>query len=251
MRDARSSKPEGPTPFLEGEPPPLVARGLSLFLISLFVVASVLAAVIELPETVTATFVLVPLRGTDPIRAPGSGRVDQVHVLESARVVKGKVLITLQAPGAANGQIRIEAPCDGTILKLGVKNDGTIVRDGDTLVEIACVGERLQAELTVPQGGLSRLRPGHGVKLLFEAFPYQRFGVRAGYVRWVSPSGATAGGPPVFRAFAELEAQTIRVDGEDRPFSPGMKGDALIVVGRRSVLSYVLDPLRQLREATR
>ncbi len=405
MNDANEPDSEGRQQFLEGEPPPLVARGLAIFLLSLFVVTAVLAALIRLPETVTASFVLVPMRGADPIRAPRSGHVTEVRALESARVTKGKVLFVLLSPGEADrnaelvtaearergareglanaqrkeqaetlsaeeemkrllerteflqriislkaeqlrlteeqaararllheqgltsadeqddsrirragvasdleqlqtdlrenrtaieklryasaarrvsfleeertlleqaneariqidavrgevsgsapGQVEIEAPCDGTILRLGVRGEGAVVRDGETLAEIGCVGERLQAELTVPQGGLSRLRPGQNVKLLYEAFPYQRFGVKVGIVRWASPSGTTIGGAPVFRAFAELDDQTIRVDGEDRPLSPGMMGNARIVVGRRSVISYVFAPLRQLREAIR
>src|SRR5512139_1655890 len=102
MSDERDTGADGPPQFLEGEPPPLVARGLALLLISLFVVATVLAAVVKLPETVTATFVLVPLRGTDPIRAPRDGKVVEVQALESARVTKGKVLFVLRSPDEAD-----------------------------------------------------------------------------------------------------------------------------------------------------
>lgn len=405
MNDEDSIEPEGPPPFLEGDPPPLVARGLSLFLVTLFVVATLLATIVKLPETVTASFSLVPLRGADPIRAPRSGRVKEVHVLESARVTKGRVLIVLQSPGEADrnaeletatarerssaqglanarrkyesetlsaeeetkrllertgflqrvielkaeqlrlteeqaarsrilheegltsqdeqedsrirragvaadleqlksdllenavaveklrhanaarlvafreeeralaekageakiqieairsevagsapGEVEIVSPCDGTVLRLGVRSPEAVVRDGETLAEIACVGERLQAELSVPQGGLARLRPGQSVKLLYDAFPYQRFGVKVGIIRWSSPAGSSAAGVSEFRALAELNDQSIRVDGEDRPLAPGMRGKAQIVVGRRSAISYAFDPLRQLREAIR
>ena len=54
-----------------------------------------------------------------------------------------------------------------------------------------------------------------------------------------------------FRGLADLGEQSIRVDGEDRPFLPGMKGNALIVVGRRSVISHAFAPLRQLQESLR
>ena len=149
------------------------------------------------------------------------------------------------------------APCDGTVIRLAVKAPGAVVQEGDLLCEVACAGGALQAELTVPPGGVSRLRPGQGVKLLYDAFPYQRHGVRFGTVRWVSPAGATAGaapgaaggGPPVFRATAAIADESILVDGRPRPLMAGMGGRAEVVVGRRSLISHALEPLRQLRES--
>ena len=396
---------ENQVAFLENEPPPLFARGLSLLLIALFVAAVVLSSIIHLPETVTATFQLVPVRGTDPIRAPRAGSLIDVHAVESARVKKGAVLfhlrsaddadrsaelrteearersateglanarrkyqseslsaaeemkqlveksayldrmlvlkkqqldltleqaerartlhkqglasldmasdveirhsqtamemeelradrretssamtklrhsdevrqsafreqerelvakvgearnriaaLSVSSSGTDEGEVEIAAPCDGTILRLAVRSGGTFVAEGDKLTEIACSGEKLQAELTLPQGGLSRIRPGQPVRLLYEAFPYQRFGVKNGIVSWSSPAGAPGEKEQTFRAFAQLVETRVRVDGEDRLFLPGMKGSALVVVGRRSVISYAFDPLRQMREALR
>ena len=90
------------------------------------------------------------------------------------------------------------------------------------------------------------MRPGLGANLLYEAFPYQRYGVRHGTVRWASPSGGEATGKegPTFRAFVDLFDQSIRVGGEERPLMPGMKGTALIVVGRRTLVSYAFAPLQ-------
>ena len=55
-------------PFLEAEAAPWAVRGLATFLIALFVVAVLAAALIRVPETVTSRFVLVPLHGADPVR---------------------------------------------------------------------------------------------------------------------------------------------------------------------------------------
>ena len=149
--------------------------------------------------------------------------------------------------------LAVAAPCAGTMLRLAVKAPGAVVQEGDLLGELACAGGPLQAELTVPPGGVSRLRPGQGVKLLYDAFPYQRHGVRFGTLRWVSPAGATAGArdgaPPVFRALAEIADESIVVDGSARPLMAGMGGRAEVVVGRRSLISHAFEPLRQLRES--
>ncbi|HVE65908.1 MAG TPA: HlyD family efflux transporter periplasmic adaptor subunit [Thermoanaerobaculia bacterium] len=150
--------------------------------------------------------------------------------------------------GSAGLEFAVRAPCPGTVLKLEARRPGAVVREGDVLGEIACAGERLQAELTVPQSGLAKIRQGQPVKLLYDAFPYQRYGVRYGTVRWTSPATVTIGQTPAFRVFVQLANETIPVDGQARTLMPGMGGRARIVVGRRSVISYALAPLRQLRE---
>ena len=139
------------------------------------------------------------------------------------------------------------APCSGTVMRLRVNSPGVYVPEGDVLCELACGGERLQAELTVPQKGLGRLQPGQAVKLLYDAFPYQRYGVHYGTVRWVSPASlATADAD--FRAFVDLDDDTIRVDGQPRPLKAGMRGTARVVVSRVRLITYAFEPLRQLRE---
>lgn len=409
MEDQRETSPDEPAPFLATEPPPLVARGLAIVLLSLFVVSAVLAAVVKVPETVSVPFVLVSLRGTDPIRAARGGRVASVNVAEGVDVKKGQVLFVLQSPGAADrsselqsaeareksaregmenarrksenaelaaaremtrlderaayyermvqlkkeqltltteqaerseklhaqglasqneqsdsrirraqqemeyeqfradahdargsverlrlteatrraaardeeralleklsealsrieamrggesagraGALPVEAPCDGTIVKMEVRSAGAFVQEGNNMAEISCGGDRLQAELAVPQEAVGQVRPGQKVKLLYQAFPYQRFGVKTGVVRWASPAAVPGKDPQkdsqVFRAFAELAEQTIRGTGGERPLLPGLRGTALVIVGRRSAISYAFAPLQQLRESFR
>ena len=122
------------------------------------------------------------------------------------------------------------------------------MHESDVLAEVACAGARLQAELRLPQQGLALVGPGQPVKLMYDAFPYQRYGVRYGTVRWVSPASGSRRGRRAFRVFAELDESTVRVQGESRPLAPGMGGRAAIIVGRRSLVSYAFEPIRQLRE---
>ena len=51
-----------------------------------------------------------------------------------------------------------------------------------------------------------------------------------------------------FRVLADTPERSFRVEGRDRPLRAGMGGRAEVVVGRRSLISYAFEPLRQLRE---
>jgi multidrug resistance efflux pump len=146
-------------------------------------------------------------------------------------------------------QFSVPAPCDGTVLRLHVTSPGTFVKDGETLADLACANEPLRAKLTIPQADVARLEAGQGIKLLYDAFPHQRHGVRFGTLRWVSPASVEERGAHVFRALADVDDESILVNGKQRPLMPGMGGKAKIVVGRRTLLGYAFEPLHQLRES--
>lgn len=55
-------------------------------------------------------------------------------------------------------------------------------------------------------------------------------------------------GATTFTARVELTEKEITVKGQPRNLNAGMTGTAEIVVGKRTLLSYVFEPIRQLRE---
>ena len=62
------------------------------------------------------------------------------------------------------------------------------------------------------------------MKLLFDGFPYQRYGVRYGTLRWVSPAALAGAGDATFRALVDLGDDGVWVDGKHRPYLAGMAG---------------------------
>jgi len=145
--------------------------------------------------------------------------------------------------------LSVEAPCAGTVVTLHVRNPGTVVDEGDPLAELVCAGQPLQAELQLPERGLALVHIGQPVKLLYDAFPYERYGVQYGTLTWLSPASSAGARGPMFRAFAELGAETVGVQGTPRAVLPGMTGRAAVIVGQRTLVSYALEPLRQMRES--
>jgi membrane fusion protein len=145
--------------------------------------------------------------------------------------------------------LSVEAPCAGTVVTLHVRNPGTVVDEGDRLAELVCTGQPLQAELQLPERGLALVHIGQPVKLLYDAFPYERYGVQYGKLTWLSPASSAGARGPAFRAFAELGAETVGVQGTPRAVLPGMTGRAAVIVGQRTLVSYALEPLRQMRES--
>ncbi|HXI20504.1 MAG TPA: HlyD family efflux transporter periplasmic adaptor subunit, partial [Gemmatimonadales bacterium] len=135
--------------------------------------------------------------------------------IETSRIRAGYLQRDLV--NTSDSGVSVTAPCDGTVLRLHASAPGAVVREGDTLAEIACAGDSLQGALVLPEAGVPLVHPGQSVKLRFDAFPYQRYGVRFGTVRWLGPSGITPEDGESFRALVNLADTAIRVRGVDRP----------------------------------
>jgi multidrug efflux pump subunit AcrA (membrane-fusion protein) len=154
-----------------------------------------------------------------------------------------------QLDRTTGNQVAVSAPCAGSVLRLRVKSAGAFVRTGDVLCELAGSGDRLEAELTVPPVGAGRIAVQQTVKLYYDAFPYQRHGVKYGTIRWVSPAGTGDNDHHDFRALAGCRDEKYIVDGQERKLRAGMCGRAEILVGRHALISYAFEPLRQLKES--
>ena len=88
------------------------------------------------------------------------------------------------------------------------------------------------------------------VRLFFEAFPYQRYGVVNAKLDWVSPSAVSTPQGQHFVGLASLD-DTELTKRNHLALRVGMGGEARVVVGRRTMIEYAFEPIRQLRENMR
>jgi hypothetical protein len=106
--------------------------------------------------------------------------------------------------------------------------------------------------MTVNQAGLPKLTVTQRVRYFFEAYPYQRYGAVPGKLDWISPSAVTTSDGSRFTALGSLDHYDIDSrSGTVLPLRVGMRGDAHIIVGGRTMIEYAFEPIRQLRENVR
>jgi membrane fusion protein len=113
----------------------------------------------------------------------------------------------------------------------------------------------LQAELFVPTRAIGFVRAGQHVRILYEAFPYQQFGAYGGRVSKVSQTILTksdASGPielkePAYKVTAELDRPDIDAYGKKIPLQADMLLRADIILEKRLLISWLLDPLLSVR----
>lgn len=144
----------------------------------------------------------------------------------------------------------IHAPYDGVVISQMQQNGGSVVQNGQELCQLARVEAKPRAQLTLSEAGLPQLKSGQRVRLFFDAFPYQRYGVVNAKLDWVSPSAVSSPQGPHFVALASLD-QTELPKKQPLALRVGMGGEARIVVGERTMIEYAFEPIRQLRENMR
>jgi multidrug efflux pump subunit AcrA (membrane-fusion protein) len=156
-----------------------------------------------------------------------------------------------QLNGSEGDLLAIRAPYAAVVISLAQRSSGAVVERGAELCQLARVDSGLTARLLLHEDGLPRLAPGQRLRLFFDAFPYQRYGSVEGTLEWISPAVVSAGERASFVGRASLDRREIVVQGQPRPLRAGMKGEARIAVGSRTLIEYVFEPIRQLRENLR
>ena len=167
---------------------------------------------------------------------------------EAAEAEKLKLQIaTLERQlGDCTGDVKsVRAPYDAVVVSLKQRNAGSMVGTGAELCQLARADARPLARVTLPESGLSRLQPGQRLRLRYEAYPYQRYGSVPATLVWISPAAVAGLNGSVFQATCKLE--TAPGHSLVKP-KVGMRGEARILVGRRTLFEKLLEPLRMLRE---
>lgn len=186
-------------------------------------------------------------------RAAAGHELGQLR-LRSAELDAESRRVTLQSAaalaelerGAADAQsdaeILLAAPVAGKVAALHVL-PGRSVAAAEELATMV-QGDALEVTLLVPSSAVGALRPGQSVVLRYDAFPYQRYGVGRGLVKniaaTVSPTPRDGAAPPAYRVRVALAR-----NGAPFALRPDMSLSASIVIERRSLLDWLLAPLRE------
>jgi membrane fusion protein len=175
---------------------------------------------------------------------------------ERLRVLRNDLSSIEQRVAEVNGRQAyvIKAPTSGRVSTLQA-TVGQIADPRHMQLEIIPVDATLQAELFFPTRAFGFVRPGQQVRILYDAFPYQKFGTYRGSVTKVSHTiltGNETTGPialkePAYRVTVGLERPDIDAYGLKMPLQPDMLLKADVVLEQRSLMRWLLDPVFSAR----
>ncbi len=146
----------------------------------------------------------------------------------------------------------LQAPRAGIVSTVLMK-PGQAVTAGEPLLTVVPAGSQLEAQLLVPSSAVGFVRRGQRVVLRYQAFPYQKFGLHFGEVDQVSRSALSPQevavlvgqqvSAPLYRVLVRLNAQFVDAYGRPVELRPGMALRADILLDRRRLIDWVLEPL--------
>ncbi len=161
------------------------------------------------------------------------------------------------------GMLELRAPQAGTVKDLATHTAGTVAAPGTILMTLVPEGESVFAEVWLGNQDVGLVRAGQDVKVKLAAFPFQKYGMVEGRVKQVSADATDMQASPAplprgdaqqagrlpglaFRTIVHLQDQEL-VNGDTRyPLVPGMQVSAEINLGTRTVLEYLLSPVRKV-----
>ena len=158
------------------------------------------------------------------------------------------------AENEARRTLLVRAPHAGRVGAIAVQ-PGQPVQPGQVMAQIEPAGSPMEAELFVPSRAIGFIKPGTAVLLRYTAFPFQKFGQQRGTVHEVGRSALPpgdvhdltrapgAGGEPVYRVRVRLERQTVQAHGQAQALKAGMQLQASLVLERRRLYEWMLEPL--------
>jgi multidrug efflux pump subunit AcrA (membrane-fusion protein) len=172
---------------------------------------------------------------------------------DQAEIEKLKMRIGALKKDSENAQqnlLTIPSPYEGVVISMDQRTVGSFVQQGQVLCQLAPKGAKPRARMILSEAGLPKLAVAQRIRYFFEAFPYQRYGTVTGKLDWISPSAVTTTDGSHFVALGSLDRYEISAQaGQALPLRVGMRGDAHIIVGGRTLIEYAFEPIRQLRES--
>lgn len=142
----------------------------------------------------------------------------------------------------------ILAPVSGIVTDVTSTQPGDKVQANSPLGGIAPSNARAVLRVEIAEHDRAFLREGLPVKLKFNAFPYQRYGLINGTLDYISP--ATKVAPltkqPVYEGRVTLERDHYLVADKKIPLRYGMTSTAEVVVRERRLIDLALDPFREI-----
>lgn len=147
---------------------------------------------------------------------------------------------------------RILSPVSGMVNAISVQNLGEVVQPGEVIVEVIPSTGEIFAEIEVAADRIGGVTPGSTASVKVLTYDFTRYGSLEAVVEHISPSSFTKeNGQTVFRVrlgFKSLTNTSVGQMPDGRRVTPGMTVVADVKSEGRTILSFLLKPLRVISD---
>lgn len=151
--------------------------------------------------------------------------------------------------------VTLTAPAEAMVLEMAQRSVGSVVKEAEPLFTLVPLNVPLEGDVAIDGKDIGHVAAGQTVRIKLDPLPFQKHGTARGILRTVSEDAvaregtgdARSGSGPVHVYRARVELTDVRLRDVPATFRllPGMRLNAEIKIGTRSVISYLLYPLLQ------
>ncbi|ELS05076.1 response regulator containing a CheY-like receiver domain and an HTH DNA-binding domain [Xenococcus sp. PCC 7305] len=197
------------------------------------------------------------------------GQSNNLAILKSQEAIKNtesQILVNQGNIAASNSLIQslefqlqqrtISSPVTGTVFKLPIQKPGAVVQASQMLAQIAPRDAPLiiRGQMISRETGL--ITTGLPVKLKFDAYPFQDYGVIPGRLTWISPDSRTVTQTTTeaqkqsnfYEIEVELERNYVQSRNRQIFLTPGQTATVEVVIKQRRLIDVFLEPFRSLQK---
>jgi hemolysin D len=149
-------------------------------------------------------------------------------------------------------KITITSPRDAIVLEVAKLSIGSVARATEPLVTLVALDSPMQVEVNISSRDVAGVEVGQQVKIKLDTYPFQRYGFLRGKITQMTLDSieiAGEGGKQrVYPILIDVDSWVFEGRGKPEVIVPGMTLSAEIITGKRSVLSYLFDPLLRVAD---
>ncbi|MDC0074612.1 HlyD family type I secretion periplasmic adaptor subunit [Alphaproteobacteria bacterium] len=143
----------------------------------------------------------------------------------------------------------VRSPVFGTVKRIMINTVTGVIKPGMNLVEIVPLDDTLLIEAKVKPADVAFIRPGQSVKVRLTAYDFGKYGSLDGKLENISADAIIdQNGESYFQARIRTTKNFIGKNDSKLAIIPGMIAEIDILTGRKTVLEYFIEPIKEIRE---
>ncbi|MDR3361498.1 MAG: HlyD family type I secretion periplasmic adaptor subunit [Desulfovibrio sp.] len=156
---------------------------------------------------------------------------------------------TLSAGSDRVTRTELRTPVRGTVKQIYINTVGGVVKPGEPIMDIVPLDDTLLVEARVTPKDVAFLRPGQDVMVKISAYDFSIYGGLEGKLESVSADTIEdKKGNYYYLAKVRTQKTAITYHNESWPIIPGMMVTADIMIGKKTVLDYLLKPILKAKQ---
>ena len=156
---------------------------------------------------------------------------------------------TLSAGGDRVTRTELRAPVHGIIRQIYISSVGGVVKPGESVMDIVPLDGTLLVEARVRPSDVAFLRPGQDAMVKITAYDFAIYGGLPGKLEQISADAfEDRRGESFFQVRVRTDATALVYRGKELPIMPGMMATVDIMIGKKTVLDYLLKPVLRARQ---